>query len=92
MLDNLEHNLVLPMNTTAFQAKNVSKAHTRPLRILLTTVCAYIVSRHCLDNRLIGGGHLRHGELIFFGRIVSLVDRVFCSGKRESFKLGTDRR
>ncbi len=52
------------MNTTAFQAKNVSKAHTGPLRILLATVCADIISRHCLDNGLIGMGHLRHGELV----------------------------
>jgi hypothetical protein len=64
------------MHSTAIQTENISKAHTRPLRILHTTIAALIVSRHCLDNGLVGSGHLHHG-----GKIVLWVKIKLTKGK-----------
>jgi len=50
-----------PMNTTAFEAKDIAETDRRPLRILHTTVTALDISRQCLDNSLILRCHLHHG-------------------------------
>ena len=56
-----------PMNTTAFQAKDIAKTNTSPLRVLHTTITATIVTRQCLDNGLVARSHLHHDELKFKG-------------------------
>lgn len=52
----------LPMYTTAFKAKYISKTNTGPLRIFHSAITADRVTRNCLDNRLVGRGHLHHLE------------------------------
>lgn len=50
----------LPMNTTAFQANDVSKAYTRPLRVFLTTITTSVISGQGFYNSQIGRWHLWH--------------------------------
>lgn len=54
----------LPMNTTTFQTKNISKAYTSPLRIFLPTITTFFIPRQGFDNGQIGWGHLRHDWLV----------------------------
>jgi hypothetical protein len=42
------------MNSGTIETKDISKGHTRPLRILHATITALIVAREGFDNRLIG--------------------------------------
>lgn len=51
---------VLPVDTTAIEAKDISKAHTGPLRIFHTTIRATIITRKRFHNRLVGRSHLNH--------------------------------
>ena len=51
-----------PMNTTAIQTKDRSKAHRSPLRILHPTITALVVSRDRFDHCLVGGCHLYHDD------------------------------
>ena len=55
----------LPMNTTTFQTKYITKAYTCPLWIFLTTIGTLIIPRHSFHNSQIGRGHLRHDGLNF---------------------------
>lgn len=57
---------VLPVDTTTFKTHEDSVRYTGPLRVLLTTVDAYCVARNCLDNGMVGLGHLRHDGLVFY--------------------------
>jgi hypothetical protein len=50
------------MNSTAFEAKDISKTNTRPLRIFHSTIAARHIARKGLDSRLINRRHLRHLE------------------------------
>ena len=58
------------MHTAAFQAENGSKTNAGPLRVLHSAVGASVVARQCLDNCLVGGAHLTHGECIEWKRVV----------------------
>jgi hypothetical protein len=51
----------IPMNTTAFETKYVAKANRRPIGVLHSAVTTCCISRHGLDHRLVGSGHLHHG-------------------------------
>lgn len=52
------------MDTAAFKTKEIAKTDTGPLGAFHTAIGANVVTRHGLDNRLVGGGHLNHGELV----------------------------
>lgn len=54
----------VPMDTAAFKTKEIAKTDTGPLGAFHTAIGANVVTRHGLDNRLVGGGHLNHGELV----------------------------
>ena len=75
--------LVLPVNTTTFKTHQDSKGYTGPLGILLTAVNANCVARNCLDNGMVGLGHLRHDGLVFLTycrSVVLVVDWICCLG------------
>jgi hypothetical protein len=68
------------MNATAFQAKDISKTNTCPLRACHTAITACFISRQRLNNGLVLWGHLHHGWESCFYEIefaISLRDLVW---------------
>ena len=60
LLSSTAYEYYAPMNSTAFETKDITKAHGGPLRILHAAIAALVVARQGLDDRLIGGCHLNH--------------------------------
>ena len=78
-----------PSRRHTLQTKKGSHAHTGPFWMFLWTVCAFVVSRHGLNNSVVGRGHLRHGGWFLFCLTAILIS-VFFFG-RGVFQLGLSR-
>jgi hypothetical protein len=50
------------MNTGTLKAKDIAKRNARPLWVFHATVGTRIVARDCLDDGLVGIGHLHHDD------------------------------
>ena len=59
------------MNTTAIQTKDRPETDTGPLRILHSTIAAFVISGDGFDNGLIAGAHLHHdGNVAFLWKVL----------------------